>query len=55
MAIFTFSTKDTRPADEQLVRDVKEHCYKKNLNFSGLIINLLRQYKQEVIKNDRRR
>jgi len=45
MAIFTFSTKDKRPDDEQVVRQVKEHCERLNLNFSGLIVNLLKEYK----------
>jgi len=49
MAIFTFSTKEKRPADEQLIRDVKEYCFNKNVNFSGLVVDLLRKYKQEVI------
>lgn len=48
MAIFTFSTKPTRPEDEQLVKDLKEHCFKKNLNFSGLILNLLKEYKERI-------
>lgn len=45
MAIFTFSSKQKRPDDEQMIKEIKEHCYKKNINFSGLIINLLREYK----------
>lgn len=44
MAIFTFSTKDKRPNDEQVVRNVKEHCERLNMNFSGLVISLLRDY-----------
>jgi len=48
MAIFTFSSKDKRPEDEQLIKDIKEYCYRKNLNFSGLIINLLRKHKEEL-------
>jgi len=49
MAIFTFSTKDKRPDDEQVVREVKDHCERLNLNFSGLVVNLLKEYKQEHI------
>lgn len=49
MAIFTFSTKDKRPADTQLIKDIKEHCERKNLNFSGLVINLLREHKSNNI------
>jgi hypothetical protein len=46
MAIFTFSTKDKRPDDEKLIRDIKQECERKNLNFSGLVIRLLREYKE---------
>jgi len=49
MAIFTFSTKDKRPDDEQLIKDVKQHCERKNMNFSGLVVNLLREYKSKTI------
>tara|TARA_R110000851_G_C12936814_1_gene551855 strand:+ start:680 stop:841 length:162 start_codon:yes stop_codon:yes gene_type:complete len=53
MAIFTFSSKDKRPEDAKLIKNIKEHCYKKNQNFSGLVINLLRKYDEEVIKDGR--
>lgn len=56
MAIFTFSTKTKKPEDEDLVLEVKEHCDRKNKNFSGLIVELLRKYKEDRIKefaNDR--
>lgn len=46
MAIFTFSTKAKRPDDEQLIKDVKQHCERRNMNFSGLVVNLLREYKR---------
>lgn len=49
MAIFTFSTKDKRPTDEQLIKDIKEHCFRRNVNFSGLVVDLLRKYKQTDI------
>lgn len=48
MAIFTFSTKTKKPEDEQLVLDVKELCEKRNLNFSGLVVKLLREYKETI-------
>ena len=47
MAIFTFSTKDKRPADEQLIKDIKEYCFRRNVNFSGLVVDLLRKYKTD--------
>ena len=42
--IFTFSTKSKRPQDEQLVKEVKKKCDKKNMNFSGLVVKLLREH-----------
>lgn len=53
MAIFTFSTKDKRPDDEKVVREVKEHCERHNMNFSGLVVNLLKDYKERSL-NERR-
>lgn len=50
MAIFTFSTKTKKPEDEDLVHEIKEHCDKKNKNFSGLIVELLSKYKADNIK-----
>jgi len=47
MAIHTFSSKGSRPQDTQLIQDVKYLCQKHNLNFSGLVINLLRQWKEQ--------
>lgn len=49
MAVFTFSTPNKRPKDEEVVRRVKEHCERKHLNFSGIVIELLKQYEEEVI------
>lgn len=55
MAIFTFSTKGSRPADEATVRRVKEHCSNKGYNFSAVIIEQLRQWeKEQEIKNGRK-
>jgi len=55
MAIFTFSTKVKRPADTAIVNDVKRHCVDNHLNFSGLIVKLLREYKdKEGIHDDRK-
>jgi len=49
MAIFTFSTKDKRPDDAQLIKEIKQHCERKNMNFSSLVVNLLREYKSKTI------
>lgn len=54
MAIFTFSTKTKKPDDEALVIAVKEYCDRTNKNFSGIVIDLLRKYKQEEMPNDRK-
>lgn len=50
MAVYTFSTQDKkRPEDKQLIEDIKAHCDKHKLNFSLVVIELLRAYKDEVI------
>lgn len=48
MAIFTFSTKGSRPADEAEILAIKEHCYHKGINLSGVILKLLREWHKEV-------
>jgi len=53
MAIHTFSTKGSKPADEQVVREVKKHCEQHCLNFSGLVVSLLRDYQTKVIADGR--
>ena len=50
MAIFTFSTRTKRPVDTALVQRVKDHCDKHGLNFSALIIQLLKQWEEENAK-----
>lgn len=47
MAIFTFSTKGTKPQDTETVERVKEACDSKNMNFSGLIITLLKKWEAD--------
>ena len=44
MAIFTFSTKDSKPADEALVREVKKYCDSKGLIFSSVVIAKLKEW-----------
>lgn len=46
MAIYTFSTKETKPADKELVDRVKQHCAKNDLNFSAFIISMLRDWEK---------
>ena len=47
MAIHTFSTKTKKPEDELAVQTVKEYCNQKNLNFSAVVVALLRGYAEE--------
>lgn len=49
MAVHSFSTKTKRPTDEATVRAVKLHCDQRNLNFSGVVIQLLKRYEEEAI------
>ena len=49
MAIYTFSTKQKKPEDDETVKKVKEYCSERSLNFSGLVVSLLRKYKKENI------
>jgi len=51
MAIFTFSTKGSRPQDTEAVERIKQKCDNKNMNFSGLVLNLLKQWEET---NERR-
>ena len=54
MSVYSFSTQDTkRPADTKAMDDVKAMCVKKNLNFSGLCVNLLKEW-LECEKNTKR-
>lgn len=47
MAIFTFSTRPTKPKDTEVVKEVKKLCEARGMNFSSLIIQLLRAYLKE--------
>lgn len=51
MAIFTFSTKQTKPSDTQLIKRIKEHCEKNGLNFSTLVVKLLREWEEANVKS----
>lgn len=54
MAIFTFSTKETRPDDAVVVKKVKDHCYRNGINFSAIVVTALRTYlKEEEAKHGR--
>lgn len=45
MAIFTFSTKGTKPEDTRLISEVKQICENEGLSFSALVIRLLREWR----------
>lgn len=53
MPIFTFSTKTKRPDDTKTVEDVKKWCEDNHINFSGVVIQKLREFKKEVETNGR--
>lgn len=44
MPVHTFSTKTSKPDDTALVERIKEQCDNQGKYFSGLIIQLLRDY-----------
>lgn len=44
MAIYTFSTKTKKPEDSTAVESLKDHCEELGLNFSAIIINLIKEY-----------
>jgi len=45
MAVFSFSTK--KPTDEELIREIKRYCYANNINFSAIVIALLRDWDEQ--------
>lgn len=46
MAIFTFSTRGTRPDDTEAVERVKQKCEDKGMNFSALVIKLIKEHEK---------
>ena len=48
MAIYTFSTKATRPTDTEVVERIKEKCLNQGLNFSALVVTLLKDWEESV-------
>lgn len=48
MPVFTFSTPQKRPQDEELVKKIKEHCNRQHLNFSAIVVDLLKQYEEQI-------
>lgn len=48
MPVFTFSTKTKKPQDTELVESIKKYCDKNKLNFSAVVIDLLKDYKEKL-------
>ena len=51
MAIFTFSTKGSKPTDTKIIERVKQHCDDKGLNFSSIVVKLIKEWYQEELAN----
>lgn len=49
MAIFTFSTKGSRPQDTETIERIKLECDKRGLIFSTLILRQLAKWEEENV------
>ncbi len=47
MAVFTFSTKGSKPTDTEAVERIKQHCDDTGQNFSALVVKLLKEWDQD--------
>lgn len=47
MAIFTFSTKSSKPEDTRVVAEAKQICFEEGRNFSALVVELLREWRDK--------
>lgn len=48
MAVFTFSTKGTKPSDTEVVEELKNICSVRRLNFSAVLVDLIRAHVKEL-------
>lgn len=48
MPVFTFSSKTKKPEDTKAVEDAKAYCLKHNLNFSAVMIQLVKEFNDGV-------
>lgn len=48
MAVFTFSTKGTKPSDTEAVEELKKICSEGRLNFSAVLVDLIKAHVKEV-------
>jgi len=44
MPVHTFSTKSSRPVDTDAINRVKQHCEANCLNFSAIVVNLIKEW-----------
>lgn len=51
MAIFTFSTKGSRPTDTEDVERIKLYCKNKGINFSHVVLAKLKEWENEQRSN----
>jgi len=51
MAVFTFSTKGSKPTDTEAVEEIKQHCVDNGLNFSHLMLQLALQWHKENLRD----
>ncbi|AWD90249.1 hypothetical protein [Dickeya phage Amaethon] len=47
MAVYSFSTKSSRPSDEEAVEELKKLCDTRRLNFSAVVVDLIKAHIKE--------
>ena len=47
MAIYSFSTSTKRPTEDVVVKEIKELCEKRGLNFSHIVVAQLTKWLEE--------
>jgi len=47
MAIFTFSTKGSKPQDTETIERIKLDCANRGINFSAVILKLLKEWEDD--------
>lgn len=53
MPVFTFSTRDKKPLDTEAVERLKEHCEKHGINFSAVIVHLVKENLEEIVNESK--
>lgn len=49
MSVYTFSTKTKKPEDDEVVKQVKKYCEDRNINFSAVVVEQLRLFRENTI------